>query len=133
MQSVILPTVRAEEELYKRNPDRSIELLRAAAPYEMTWTAFRAEHQGCVYPVYVRGQAYLAAKQGAAAEAEFQKILAHRGILRMCEREPLARLGLARAYGVQGNTAKAKAAYQDFLTLVERCRLRHPHSKTGQS
>ncbi|HEY6388259.1 MAG TPA: protein kinase [Candidatus Acidoferrum sp.] len=117
VQSVILPTVRAQDELSKKNPERSIELLRAAVPYEMTWMAFRAEHKGCIYPVYVRGQAYLATKQGAAAEAEFQKILAHRGILRMCEMEPLARLGLARAYATQGDTAKAKAAYQGFLTL----------------
>jgi tetratricopeptide (TPR) repeat protein len=117
VKSVILPTVRAVEELSKGNPERSIELLRAAEPYEMTWAAFRAEHKGCIYPVYVRAQAYLAAKQGAAAEAEFQKLLAHRGIVRMCETEPLARLGVARAYVVQGDTAKAKAAYQDFLTL----------------
>jgi tetratricopeptide (TPR) repeat protein len=117
IQSVVLPTVHAEMELFTKNPERSIELLRPAGPYEMTWSAFRAEHKGCIYPVYVRAQAYLLLKQGAAAEAEFQKILAHRGVLTMCELGPLARLGIARAYALEGDTAKAKAAYQDFLTL----------------
>jgi hypothetical protein len=114
VQSVILPTVRAEMELSKKNPEHGIDLLRPVAPYELTWAAFTVD---CLYPVYVRAQAYLAAKQGAAAELEFQKIVAHRGIVKTCETAPLARLGLARAYVVQGDTAKAKAAYQDFLTL----------------
>ena len=117
MQSVVLPTVHAEVELFKKNPERSIELLRPAEPYEMTWGAFRAEHKGCIYPVYIRAQAYLALKQGASAETEFHKILAHRGVLTMCELEPLAHLGLARAYALEGDISKARAAYQDFLTL----------------
>jgi serine/threonine protein kinase/tetratricopeptide (TPR) repeat protein len=117
MQSVILPTVRAETELSKKNPERSIELLRAAAPYELSLSSFRADYEGCLYAIYVRGQAHLGARQGAAAEAEFQKILTHRGIVRTCVTAPLARLGLARAYVIEGDTAKAKAAYQDFLTL----------------
>lgn len=67
--------------------------------------------------MFVRGQAYLALKDGLAAEAEFNKILDHRGIVRTCETGALARLGLARAYVLEENTAKAKAAYRDFLTL----------------
>jgi len=117
MQSVILPTVRAETELSKKNPERSIELLRAAVPYELSLAAFRADYEGCLYAIYVRGQAYLAAKQGAAAEAEFQKVLAHRGIVRTCMTAPLAGVGLARGYVLQGDTPRAKAAYHDFLTL----------------
>ena len=67
--------------------------------------------------MYLRGQAYLALRDGLAAEAEFKKILNHRGIVRTCETSALARLGLARAYVLQGNTSQAKAAYQDFLNL----------------
>ncbi len=113
VQSVELPTIRAQIELVRENPERSIELLRTAGPYELTDESLNA----CLYPVYVRGQAYLAANQAAAAAAEFQKILDHRGIVGPCETGALAHLGLARAYAMQGNTAKAKAAYQDFLTL----------------
>ncbi len=75
----------------------------------LLWTA--------LYPVFVRGQAYLAANQGSEAAAEFQKILDHRGIVL---NEPIGALGhlqIGRAYAMQGDTAKAKAAYQDFLTL----------------
>ena len=71
----------------------------------------------CLYHVYVRGEAYLAAGQGNAAAAEFQKILDHNGIVWNCWTGALAHLGLARAYAMQGDTAKARAAYQDFLTL----------------
>jgi eukaryotic-like serine/threonine-protein kinase len=113
VQSVVLPTVHAQIELSRKNPERSIELLRAAVPYELT----SASLGGCIYPPFVRGEAYLAAKQGAAAAAEFQKILDHRGLVGGCETGALAHLGIARAYALQGDTVKARAAYQDFLTL----------------
>jgi eukaryotic-like serine/threonine-protein kinase len=71
----------------------------------------------CLYPVYVRAEAYLSAQQGASAAAEFQKILDHRGLLWNCATGALARLGLGRAYAMQGDTAKARAAYQDFFAL----------------
>jgi tetratricopeptide (TPR) repeat protein len=70
-----------------------------------------------MYPAYVRGQAYLAAGKGSEAAAEFQKILDHSGIVWNCWTGALARLGLARAYQLSGDTPKARAAYQDFLTL----------------
>jgi ATP/maltotriose-dependent transcriptional regulator MalT len=70
-----------------------------------------------LYPVFVRGEAYLAAHQGSEAAAEFQKIINHRGIAVNVPIGALAHLGLARAYVLQGDTAKARAAYQDFLTL----------------
>jgi eukaryotic-like serine/threonine-protein kinase len=73
------------------------------------WTA--------VYPVFVRGETYLAAHQGSEAAAEFQKILDHRGIVVNEPIGALAHLGLARAYVLQDDTAKARAAYQDFLGL----------------
>jgi hypothetical protein len=70
-----------------------------------------------LYPVFVRGEAYLAAHQGSEAAAEFQKIINHRGIVLNSPIGALAHLQIARAYAMQGDTAKAKAAYQDFLTL----------------
>jgi tetratricopeptide (TPR) repeat protein len=115
VQFVVAPTVQARIELSRNNPDKSIQLLHAAELYELTDDALG--RSGCLYPAYVRGQAYLALKNGAAAGAEFQKILSHRGIVKSCETGALARLELGRAYAMQGDTAKAKAAYQDFLTL----------------
>jgi eukaryotic-like serine/threonine-protein kinase len=89
-----------------------IETLQAAAPYELG-SPFGVG----LYPVYVRGQAYLAAHRGFEAAGEFEKIIEHRGVVVNRPTGALAHLGLARAYALQGNTAKAKAAYQDFLTL----------------
>jgi hypothetical protein len=68
-------------------------------------------------PVYVRGEAYLMAHDGNRAAAEFQKFIDHRGVVVNFPWGALARLGLARAYALQGDTAKARAVYQDFLTL----------------
>jgi eukaryotic-like serine/threonine-protein kinase len=76
-------------------------------------TAFAA----ALYPVYLRGEAYIAAGDGREAAAEFQKILDHRGIVLNEPIGALAHLELGRAYAFEGDTAKAKAAYQDFLTL----------------
>jgi predicted Zn-dependent protease len=113
LQSVALPTVQAQIELVREKPERSLELLRTAEPYELTDSSLN----GCMYPAFVRGEAHLLAKQAASAAMEFQKILDHRGQVGSCETDVLAHLGLARAYAKQGDTAKAKAAYQDFLTL----------------
>jgi hypothetical protein len=99
--------------LSHKNPPRSIEVLQAAAPYELGGSA----PNSCLYPVYVRAEAYLSAQKGQLALAEFQKILDHRGLLWNCATGALAHLGLGRAFALQGDTAKAKAAYQDFLTL----------------
>ena len=70
-----------------------------------------------MYPVYLRGQAYLLARQGKEAAAEFQKIIDHRGLVLNFPLGALAHLGLARAYAQQGEPDKARAAYQQFLTL----------------
>ena len=72
---------------------------------------------GCLIPAYARGQSYLRARQGSAAAGEFQKFLDHRGLVWNCATAPLARLGLARAYALAGDAAKARAAYQDFFAL----------------
>jgi serine/threonine protein kinase/tetratricopeptide (TPR) repeat protein len=116
VQSVWLPTIRAQIETGRKNAARSIELLQAAAPYELGMLSVSATNS-CLYPVYVRAEAYLSAQQGPAAAAEFQKILDHRGLLWNCATGALAHLGLARAFAMQGDTAKARAAYQDFFGL----------------
>jgi len=113
-----LPALRAFLALSHHAPQKAIELLQAAVPYELAVPAidFNAFFGG-LYPVYVRGEAYLAAHQGAEAAAEFQKILDHRGIVVSDPIGALAHLQLGRAYAMQGDTTKARAAYQDFLTL----------------
>ncbi len=70
-----------------------------------------------MYPVFVRGEAYLVAREGREAAAEFQKILDHRGIALNQPIGAIAHLGLARAYVLQGDTAKGRGAYKDFFTL----------------
>jgi tetratricopeptide (TPR) repeat protein len=116
VQSVWLPTIRAEIETGRKNAAASIEPLQTAAPYELGMLSVSANNS-CLHPVYVRAEAYLRAQQGQLAAAEFQKILDHRGLLWNCTTGALAHLGLARAHVLEGETAKAKAAYQDFLTL----------------
>ncbi len=115
VQAVWVPTIRAQIE-GRKNPARSVELLQAAAPDELGMLSGSATNS-CLYPVYVRAQAYLSAHQGAPAAAEFQKILDHRGLLWNCATGALAHLGLARACVLQGNTGKARATYQDFFAL----------------
>jgi hypothetical protein len=73
--------------------------------------------EGTLYPAYIRGQAYLLAHNGTAAAAEFQKLLEHRSILLNFVTGALAHLQLSRVYATAGDTAKARTAYQDFLTL----------------
>jgi serine/threonine protein kinase len=112
-----LPTLRAKLAVSKGNGSDALEILGAAAPYELGQTTYSSYGWSSLYPVYVRGEAYLAAHQGSEAAAEFQKILDHRGIVLNEPIGALAHLQLGRAYVMQGNTAKAKVAYQDFLTL----------------
>ncbi len=108
-----LPTIRAAIELNANNAAQSLVHLEAAAPYEL---GEPPQYQlGTLYPAYMRGQAQLMAHNGAAAAAEFQKVLDHRGIVLNFVTAALARLQLARAYAMAGDSAKAKAAYQDFL------------------
>jgi len=112
-----LPTLRAKLAVSKGNAFEARETLRAALPYELGRTTYSSYGWTAMYPVFVRGEAYLALHQGSEAAAEFQKILDHRGVVLNEPIGALAHLGLARAYAMQGDTAKAKAAYQDFLTL----------------
>ena len=113
-----LPSLHALFALSSHDPRKAIEQLQPAARYELAVPAIDFnEFFGGLYPVYVRGEAYLAAKQAADAAAEFQKILEHRGIVVGDPMTAMARLQLGRAYVLSGDMAKAKTAYEDFLTL----------------
>jgi len=115
LQDYWLPAIRAATELSLKNPRRSIELLKPAASYELGQLNLLPE--GMMYPVYLRGQAYLLTHQGPEAAAEFQKLIDHPGIVLNFPLGALAHLQLGRAYALQGDTAKARAAYQDFFIL----------------
>ncbi len=110
LHQVNIPIVQALIELERKAPEKAIEALQTTAPYEM------GSIQGLL-PIYIRGQAYLQAKRGTEAEAEFQKVVGHRGISPTAPVHSLAKLGLGRAYTMTGDTSKARAAYQDFLAL----------------
>jgi len=112
-----LPTLRGKLALSKGNASDALEILRAATPYELGVTTYSSYSWTAMYPVFVRGEAYLAAHQGNEAATEFQKILGHPGVVLNEPIGALAHLQIARAYALQGDTAKARAAYQDFLTL----------------
>jgi DNA-binding winged helix-turn-helix (wHTH) protein/tetratricopeptide (TPR) repeat protein len=112
-----LPTLRAKLAISQGNTSEAIENLRKATPYQLGQTTTSTYDWTALYPVYVRGEAYLAARQSNEAAAEFQKILDQRGIVLNEPIGALAPLGLARAFAMQGNGARAKAAYRDFLTL----------------
>jgi len=119
MQSLWLPTIQAQLALDRKNPASALNALQAATRIELAGS--------CLYWVYSRGEAYLAAGQGGAAGAEFQKILDHSGIVQNCWTGPLAHLGVARGNALQAKTSqgadadaartRALAAYKDFLTL----------------
>jgi serine/threonine protein kinase/Tfp pilus assembly protein PilF len=109
------PSVSAAVDLDAANPNAALQALEAAAPYELgSPPPFQI---ATMYPAYLRGQAYLAQKNGPAAAGEFQKFLDHRGIVINFPLGALAHLGLAHAYAISGDIAKARAAYQDFFTL----------------
>jgi ATP/maltotriose-dependent transcriptional regulator MalT len=112
-----LPTLRAKLAVSRGNASEAIESLRAATSYELGQTTSSASGWTALYPVFVRGEAYLAAHQGNEAAVEFQKVIDHRAVVNVQPIGALAHLGLARAYAMSGDTAKAKSAFQDFLTL----------------
>ena len=109
VQKYWLPAIRAAVALENKNPSRAVELLAVTSPIELS-------DEGLI-PIYLRGDAYLQLHDGNSAAAEFQKFVDHRGEIGNFPWGALARLGLARAYAEQGDTAKAKAAYENFLTL----------------
>jgi serine/threonine protein kinase/Flp pilus assembly protein TadD len=115
VQSQYVPMMRAAASLSGAQGAKALEELAPVVPYEL---GISQSFVGLtLYPVYLQGQAYLLTKQGAPAAAEFQKILDHWGIAPNDPIHAFARLGLARAYALSGDSAKAKTAYQDFLAL----------------
>ncbi len=113
-----LPTLHAVLAMNRGDPAKAIESLQIAAPFELgTQRSTFHGNFGALYPIYMRGNAYLANHQGNQAIAEFQKVLGHRGIVVSDPIGALARLQLGRAYALNGDNARAKAAYQDFLFL----------------
>jgi tetratricopeptide (TPR) repeat protein len=118
VQFEYLPTLRALFALTHREAAGAVERLQVAIPYDsaLPGTAFFAKFGG-LYPAYVRGQAYLEARRGPEAAAEFRKVLDHRGIVLADPIGALAHLQLGRAYLLSGDRVKAKTAYQEFLTL----------------
>jgi hypothetical protein len=113
-----LPTLRALSSLNAHDPVAAIQALQTASRYDLALggVGFIGRFGG-LYPIYVRGLAYLAARQPTAAAAEFQRIVDHRGIVLVDPIDAMTRLQLARALALTGDTAKAKSAYSDLLTL----------------
>ncbi len=108
------PVIEASLAMAQQEPGRALVALEPSLPYEL---GSPPPGNSTMYPAYIRGLAYLAQKNGPAAAAEFQKFLDHPGIILNFLLGSLAHLQLARAYAISGDTAKAKTAYQDFLTL----------------
>ena len=125
MQALWLPAIQGQLALDKKNPAAALTALQAASAIELGQIAF-VNNISCLYPTYIRGEAYLAAGQGNAA-AEFQKILDHSGIVWNCWTRALTHLGVARANALQAKNSsgvdadaarvRALAAYKDFLAL----------------
>jgi tetratricopeptide (TPR) repeat protein len=107
------PVIEASIAMAQQAPDQAIVALEPSLPYELGGPPPGT----AMYPAYIRGLAYLAQRNGSAAAAEFQKFLDHPGIVQNFLLGSLAHLQLGRAYAISGDTAKAKTAYKDFLTL----------------
>jgi eukaryotic-like serine/threonine-protein kinase len=126
-QSLWLPAIRAQLALDRKDSASALNTLQTASPIELGNVITTPVGISCLYPVYLRGEAYLAAGQGSAAAAEYQKIIDHNGIVWNCWTGALAHLGVARANALQSRTSqgpdadaarvRALAAYKDFLAL----------------
>src|SRR5262249_32967902 len=118
VQFMYLPTLRALFSLSAHDPAAAIQALQIASRYDLALggVGFIGRFGG-LYPIYVRGVAYLASHQPAEAAGQFQRILDHRSIVLVDPMDALARLQLARAFALAGDMAKAKSTYNDLLEL----------------
>jgi eukaryotic-like serine/threonine-protein kinase len=127
IQSLWLPAIHGQLALNRKNPDAAVDGLQPASPpVEYGAIAF-VSNLSCLYPTYIRGQAYLANGQGKEAAGEFQKIIDHSGIVWNCWTGALAKLGVARANAIEAKNSsgadadaarvRALKGYKDFLTL----------------
>ena len=142
MQSLWLPAIQAQLALDRKNPAAALNAMQAASSIELGQIVF-VSNISCLYPTYIRGEAYLAAGHGSAAAAEFQKILDHTGIVWNCWTGALAHLGVARANALQAKTlqgadadaarVRAIVAYKDLLTLWKDADLDIPILKEAKS
>jgi ATP/maltotriose-dependent transcriptional regulator MalT len=128
VQGYWLPVMRASIGLQHHNPQLAIAALEPARAYELGNQGF-----GPMYPIYIRGLAYLRAKRGEEAAAEFKKILAHRGIAKNSPLAALAQLQLARAQVMSGDKPAARQSYQDFLALWKQADTGLPLLKEAQA
>jgi serine/threonine protein kinase/tetratricopeptide (TPR) repeat protein len=142
VQSLWLPAIRAQLALNQKNPAFGLNSLQAALPNELGTIPFVA-NLSCLYPAYIRGEAYLAAGQGNEAAAEFQKILDHSGMVWNCWTGSLARLGVARSKALEARTSqgadadaartRALGAYREFLVLWKGADLDIPILKQAEA
>jgi eukaryotic-like serine/threonine-protein kinase len=142
MQSLWLPPIKAQLELDRKNPASALNTLQAASLIELGNIPF-VMNISCLYPMYVRGEAYLADGQGAAAAAEFQKIIDHNGMVWNCWTGALAHLGVARANALQSRSlqgadadaarVRALASYKEFLALWKDADLDTPILKQAKT
>src|SRR5216683_1263687 len=116
VQSAWVPTVRAQTAMINQEPKQALELLEVVKPYERGQLIGNLSYS-CMIPVYVRAEAYLGAKRGPQAFAEFQKLIDSRGVVGNCWSGALAHLGQGRARALSGSTAAARTAYQEFFAL----------------
>jgi predicted Zn-dependent protease len=129
LNQVYLPEVRAAISFSRNQPQEAVTHLQSAVPYELGG----GPRASLYLPNFVRAEAYLRSHDGAKAAVEYQKILDHRGLEPTNPMYTISHLGLGRAYAVQGDTAKAKAAYQDFFAAWKDADPEVPLLKTARA